>query len=208
MATSEHDSDTAALIERTARGDATARQQLLMRYRDRLLRMVALRIDRRLNARVDPSDVVQEALADASLRLDDYIKTRPLPLYPWLRELTAERLSKVHRHHIHTQRRSVAREHQSDRLPLDEESVAELVERLCDRGSSPSGRLNRNEQREQLMAALILLLPQDREILVMRHLEQMEISEIAASLGISEGAVRNRHFRAVLRLRANLGGEP
>src|SRR5262245_17630874 len=102
--------DTQELLERSARGEATARQELLIRHRDRLRRMVAVRLDRRLSARIDPSDVVQEALADAAGHLDDYLRDRPLPLYPWLRQFAWERLCKLHRHHLHTQRRSIIRE--------------------------------------------------------------------------------------------------
>src|SRR3954447_3666960 len=91
--------DTDALLDRAARGDAEARQQLLDRHRRRLRRMVALRFDRRLAARADPSDVVQEALADAGRKLDGYLRDRPLPFYPWLRQLAWERLVKLRRRH-------------------------------------------------------------------------------------------------------------
>ena len=92
-------------------------------------------------------------------------------------------------------------------MPLPNESVRQLAHRLLAGGTSPSRRLSRQEQREQVHAALAELAPQDREILVMRHLEQMETAEIAAALGISEGAVRNRQFRALMRLRTLLEGE-
>jgi RNA polymerase sigma-70 factor (ECF subfamily) len=197
--------DTQELLERSNRGDATARRELLVRHRERLRRMVALRLDRRLNARVDPSDVVQEALADAAQHLDDYLRDRPLPFYPWLRQFAWERLCKLHRHHIHARRRSIIRE-ETD-MPLPDESVRQLAHRLLAGGTSPSRRLIRQEQREQVRAALAELAPQDREVLVMRHLEQMETAEVAAALGISEGAVRNRQYRAVMRLRTLLEGE-
>src|SRR5579864_4019582 len=102
--------DTERLLEQASRGDAAARQQLLERYRTRLRRMVAVRMDRRLAARVDPSDVVQESLADAFQNLSDYLRRRPLPFYAWLRQFAWERLLKLHRRHIHTQKRSVTRE--------------------------------------------------------------------------------------------------
>src|SRR5215467_9832648 len=105
-----HRIDADELIERAARGDDAARQQLLAGYRDRLKRMVAVHLDRRLAARVDPSDIVQEALLDAHRELSDYLERRPLPLYPWLRQLASERLAKWHRAHIRAQKRSVGRE--------------------------------------------------------------------------------------------------
>jgi RNA polymerase sigma-70 factor (ECF subfamily) len=198
--------DTQELLERSVRGDAVAREELLVRHRARLRRMVAVRLDRRLGARVDPSDVVQEALADAAAHLDDYLRDRPLPFYPWLRQFAWERLVKAHRRHIHAQRRSIVREEQPE-MPLSNESVRRLAHQLLARGTSPSRRLIRQEQREQVRAALAELATRDREVLVMRHLEQMETPEIAAALGVSEGAVRNRQFRALLRLRALLEGD-
>jgi RNA polymerase sigma-70 factor (ECF subfamily) len=197
--------DTQELLERSARGDATARQQLLARHRARLRRMVAVRLDPRLGARVDPSDVVQEALADAAGHLDDYLRDRPLPFYPWLRQFAWEQVAKAHRDHIHARRRSILRE--GPDMPLPDESVRQLAHRLLASGTSPSRRLIRQEQREQVRAALAELVPRDREVLVMRYLEQMETPEIAVSLGISEGAVRNRLYRALIRLRALLEGD-
>src|SRR5437763_1411592 len=100
--------DTDLLLDRAASGDGTARRQLLDKHRRRLRRMIALRLDRRLAARVDPSDVVQEALADAGRKLDGYLRDRPLPFYPWLRQLAWERLVKLHRRHT-AGKRDVAR---------------------------------------------------------------------------------------------------
>src|SRR6516225_4151532 len=92
--------DTDALLAQASLGDAAAGHELLSRHRDRLKRMVAVRLDRRLLARLDPSDVVQEALAEAARRLPDYLRQRPLPFYPWLRQLALERLIDLHRHHV------------------------------------------------------------------------------------------------------------
>src|SRR5450755_3859141 len=91
--------DTDLLLDRAASGDGTARQQLFDRHRRHLRRMVSLRLDRRLASRVDPSDVVQEALADAAKKFAAYLRDRPLPFYPWLRRLAWERLVKLHAQH-------------------------------------------------------------------------------------------------------------
>ena len=144
--------DTEELLERSVRGDATARQELLVCHRARLRRMVAVHLDRRLGARVDPSDVVQEALANAARHLDEYLRDRPVPFYPWLRQFAWERLCKLHRHHIHAKRRSINREEPD--MPLPNESVRQLAHRLLAGGTSPSRRLSRQEQREQVHAAL------------------------------------------------------
>src|SRR5436309_11692394 len=102
--------DTEELLDAVSRGDVKARGQLLERHRPRLRRMVAIRFDRRLAARVDPSDVVQESLAEAAARLSDYVRTRPLPFYPWLRRIAADRLADAGRRHLRAGRRSVGRE--------------------------------------------------------------------------------------------------
>jgi RNA polymerase sigma-70 factor (ECF subfamily) len=192
--------NTEALLQRAASGDTTAREQLLSRHRDRLRRMVAVRLDRRLSARIDPSDVVQEALADAAVQLDDYVDRRPLPLYSWLRQFALRRLVDMHRHHLHAHRRSVARERHHD-LPLPDRSAIALVDRLIGSGTSPSGRLIRIEHRIRLREALEGLPIRDREVLVMRYLEQLSSAEIASVLGIGEGAVKMRLLRAAERLR-------
>ena len=165
--------DTEELLDRAGRGDAAARQLLLERHRDRLRRMVAVRLDRRLAARVDPSDIVQEALAEAAARLADYLRDRPLPFYPWLRQIAWDRLVEAHRRHLRAGRRSVAREVPGT-CPLPDESVGRLADRLVASGTSPSRRLIRAELRDRLQAALDRLPPRDREVLVMRHLEQMD----------------------------------
>jgi RNA polymerase sigma-70 factor (ECF subfamily) len=192
--------DTEELIQRAGTGDQAARQQLLARHRGRLRQMVALRIDRRMAARVDPSDVVQEALADAAHSLSDYLKDRPLPFYPWLRHFAWERLLQLHRHHLQAQRRSVSRE-QLRIGDVADESAAVLAERLANSGSSPSARLLAAELRDRVRAALDALEPRDREVLVLRYLEQLTSKEIGAVLGISEPAVKTRHRRALERLR-------
>src|SRR3954447_17543581 len=129
--------DTDKLLRRAGEGDDPARQELLVRHRARLRRMVAVRMDRRLAARVDPSDVVQEAMAQAHRELDGYLRDRPLPFYPWLRRITWKRLLALHHHHIDVRRRSVGRE--AARGPwLPEESALDLVERLVGSATSPS----------------------------------------------------------------------
>ena len=200
----EHDPDTDELVEQARGGDREARQQLLVRHRGRLRQMVALRMDRRLRARVDPSDVVQEALADAAQELSDYLRQRPLPFYPWLRQLAWERLIDLHRRHVYSKKRSISRE-DPEFLALPEESAVQLAQRLLAPGSSPSERLVRDELRGRVQAALAQLAPRDREVLVLRHLEQLSTQHTAAILGITQGAVKTRHLRALERLRGLLG---
>jgi RNA polymerase sigma-70 factor (ECF subfamily) len=195
--------DTEQLLDLAGQGDREARDRLLDRHRRRLRNMIALRIDSRLAARIDPSDVVQESLAEAAGKLSEYIRARPLPFYPWLRELALRRLIALYRQHVRSQKRSVRRE--EARLTfLTDDSVRDLAQRLAARGSSPSGRLKRQEVQERMRATLARLAERDREVLVLRHLEQLSTKEIAAVLGITEGAVKVRHLRALERLRQTL----
>ncbi len=191
------------LLGRAASGDEEARSRLLELHRDRLWRMVAVRLDRRVAARVDPSDIVQETLAEAAAGLADYARLRPLPLYPWLRQIAWDRLIAVHRRHISAEARSVRREEEAG-PGLPEGSVLALADRLVAAGSSPSRRASRNEVRRLVREAIDRLSPTDREVLVLRHLEGLDTVEIAALLGISPEAVRTRHVRAIEHLRHRL----
>jgi RNA polymerase sigma-70 factor (ECF subfamily) len=186
-------------MERASGGDRLAREQLLAGHRDRLKQMVAVRMDRRLKARIDPSDVVQDVLAIATRDLSDYLRTRPMPFYPWLRKLTWERLIELQRQHLVARKRSVAREDFG--IPeLPDESAAVLAERLLSHNTSPSDLLIREEMRQRVRQALERLGPRDREVLVLRYLEQLSPAEVAAVLGIKEGAVKTRQTRALVRL--------
>jgi len=195
--------DTDDLLDRTAAGDRAARDQLLVRHRAKLRRMVAVRLDRRLAARVDPSDIVQEALADAARRLNDYMRERPMAYYPWLRRLAADRLDKAHRRHT-AGRRSVGRE---EPPPLPAESALELADRLLADNTDPADAAVRRERREQVRTALGRLASVDREVLALRFLERLSTAETAEVLGLSPGAVRLRVMRALDRLRDRLGGD-
>jgi RNA polymerase sigma-70 factor (ECF subfamily) len=201
------DGESEELIARARGGDPWARQQLLERHRQRLCRMVAARLDRRLAARVDPSDVVQEALAEAAGKLSAYLRQRPVPFYPWLRRLAWEHLIKTHQRHLAARKRSAGRE--EPYLPgLPDESALELVQRLAAPGTSPSNHLLREELRRRVREALAQLAEGDREVLVLRYLEQLPFHDIADVLGVREAAVKMRHTRALQRLRDLLGGDP
>jgi RNA polymerase sigma-70 factor (ECF subfamily) len=179
-------------------GDTAARDQLLAIHRGRLRRMVAARLDSRLAGRVDPSDVVQETLAEASGKLDAYLRNEPLPFFPWLRRLAWERLARLHDHHLRVRKRAVTREQQP--VGVSDESIAEFARFLSTSATGPVQRLLRAELKARVRTALEKLPPRDREVLVMRYLEGLSNAEIAASLEISEPAVRTRHTRALDRL--------
>jgi RNA polymerase sigma-70 factor (ECF subfamily) len=168
--------------------------------------MVAIRLDPRLAARVDPSDVVQEALLDAAQQLDRYLRERPVDFYPWLRRLAWEHLVKLHERHVQARRRSVLRE-EPGILALPEDSAVLLAQRLAGEGTSPSQRLVRWELQDRVRVALAQLSPTDREVLVLRYLEQLPTTEIAQVLGLGTSAVKMRHWRALERLSRLLNSE-
>jgi RNA polymerase sigma-70 factor (ECF subfamily) len=154
--------DTEELLRQTANGDPGARDGLLARHRDRLRKMIAWRLDRRLAARVDPSDVVQEVLLEASAKMDRYLRERPLPFFPWLRALAGEHLALLHRRHVRARGRSVLRE-EPGVLNLPDESAAELAARLVTSSTGPTQRVLREELRQRVRQALERLPERDRE---------------------------------------------
>jgi RNA polymerase sigma-70 factor, ECF subfamily len=194
--------DTDQLLAQASAGDNSAAQQLLVRHRPRLRRMVAVHLDPRISARVDPSDVVQEALAEAYQRLPKYAQERPVSFYPWLRQIAWQRLVKLHRAHMTAGRRSVHRERD---MSLPDESVVELAKRLATGGSEARRHVVRQEIRERVRSALDELRPADRELLVMRYLEHMTLKEISEVLKVTPAAAKMRHARALLRLEGILG---
>jgi RNA polymerase sigma-70 factor, ECF subfamily len=198
--------DTDELVGEAARGSAASVEALLARCRDRLRAMVAARLDRRVSARVDPSDVVQEALAEAVRALPEYLRDRPSPFRDWLRQFAWERLLKMHRFHIATQRRSVARERRASAIA--DETAGDLASRFAADGTSPSQNLIREESIHRVREAMAMMSAADREILSLRHADQLAMAEIAEALAISEGAAKVRHLRALRRLKALLEDVP
>jgi len=198
--TTTREPDTEELVRRARKGDSSAANRLVVRHSARLRRMVAVRMDRRLVSRLDPSDVVQETLIEALRLLPDYLRDRPMPFYPWLRQIAWNRLVDLHRRHILSKRRSLDREVRLD-LPLDEPSAYQLVELLLARESAPAARMLREELRYRVRKAIDRLSPEFREVLILRQIEQLSIEEIAAVLAVPQGTVKSRHFRALGQLR-------
>jgi RNA polymerase sigma-70 factor (ECF subfamily) len=194
------DANSEELLRRVREGDEEATQFLLQSYRHRLRQMIALRLDERLAPRLDASDVVQETLAEAARKLPEYLESAPLPIYPWLRRIAAERLAKLHRRHLAAQKRSAARE-QHFGVPLPDKSANILADHLVASGTSPSQRALRAEQLDRVRVALAQLPENDREVLVMRYLEQLSNQEIAAVMDVTEAVVKTRHVRALARVR-------
>jgi RNA polymerase sigma-70 factor (ECF subfamily) len=200
------DPDTDELLRECDAGDIAARDRLFQRHRERLRRMVRVHLDERLARRLDPSDVVQETLAEAAVRLPDYLATRPIEFYPWLRQIAWERLVRIHERHIIAKKRSVDRE-AAWQPHFNDESVSELAARFAGNGSSPSVQAVRRELVDRLRQVLQELSEPDRQLIVLRYMEQLPFKDIAAVLGITLGTVKTRHFRAIGRLHDLLAGE-
>ena len=189
-----------ALLDRAARGDRTAFEELFARHRPRLTRAVALRLDRRLAARVDASDVVQEACLEAFRRLPDYLTRPDMPLDVWLLWLAREQVLMTHRRHLMADKRAVGREVP----PLPADSSAAVVRTLAGAGPTPSGAAAAAELADRLRQALERLDDDERELILLRHFEQVGNKDAAALLGVSEAAASKRYVRALERLRGIL----
>ncbi len=198
--------DAAELVRRAADGDAASLGVLLDRDRDRLRRMVALRLDRRLQGRVDPSDVVQEAQLEAARRLGEFVARPTMPFFLWLRLIAGQKLLQLHRHHLGVKMRAAGREVSLHRRALPEATSAALADKLLGREAEPDTAAVRAELRVRLQEALNAMDPRDREVLVLRHFEHLTTAETAAELEITEEAAKKRHLRALKRLKDILGG--
>ena len=196
--------DLESTLARAAAGDAAGWHELVDRHHDRLRRMVALRLDPRLRGRVDPSDVLQETYFDAARRLPAYLAEPPLPFFLWLRQLAGTHLAKAHRSHLGTRGRDVRREVALGG-GVPEASSAALADGLLGRDARPSEAAVRAELRDRLTAAIDRLDPVDREVLALRHFEQLSNAEVAAVLGLTVAAASKRYVRALERLRGGLG---
>lgn len=196
----------AELLDRLRAGDGAAVGPLFELHRDRLWRMVAVRLDRRAAARVSPDDVLQDAFLDVAKRVGEYLADPAVPVYVWLRFLVAQRLGMVHRMHLGAAGRDAGREVSLDG-PAPFAAADSMAGQLAGRLTSPSGAAARHEAEDRVREALAGMDPLDREVLALRHIEELGNAEAAAVLGISKDAASKRHVRALKRLREVLGDE-
>lgn len=198
----------ADLLDRARAGDAAAVADLFGLYRDRLRRMVQLRMDRRLQGRVDASDVIQEAYLDVARRAHDFLREPTMPVFLWLRFLTGQKLLALHRQHLGTKMRDAGQEVALRRGALPQAQSESLAAQLLGRLTSPSAAAARAELQVRLQDALNSMDPVDREVLVLRHFEELSNNETAQVLGLQKAAASNRYVRALKRLRDILDGMP
>jgi RNA polymerase sigma-70 factor (ECF subfamily) len=190
------------LLDRAADGDQTAFGALLQDARPRLLRMASFRLDCRLRSRLEAADVVQEVFLEAAAKAKDYFRIRSLPFFLWLRCLCSEKILELHRRHLGAQARDARRE---VGLLWDPTSTGDMADALASTCTGPLSAAARGELVARLRVVLDGMDPADREVLMLRHYEQLTAAEAAAELGISEDAASKRYLRALRRVRDLLG---
>jgi RNA polymerase sigma-70 factor (ECF subfamily) len=201
-------SDTPELLRRVADGDGESWAILLARHRERLRRMIAFRVDQRVQGRLDPSDVLQEVQLEAWQHVADYLRQPTMPFFLWLRGIARNKLHELHRHHLGTQMRDPGREVSIYRGPLPEATSAALAAQLLGHDTQPSEAAIRAEVKVRLQEALNQMDPLDREVLALRHFEQLSPREAAEVLNIKEKAAGMRYVRALRRLKEILTTVP
>jgi RNA polymerase sigma-70 factor (ECF subfamily) len=203
-----HSTESSELRRRIEQGDDAALMELFVRHRDRLRRMVKLRLDRRLQGRIDPSDVLQEACIDIARRAREYLANPMMPAFLWLRWITGQKLLVLHRQHLGSKMRDVGLEVSLHHGAVPQATSVSLAAMLLGRLTSPTRAAQRAELQLRLQDVLNSLDPIDREILTLRHFEELSNTETAQVLGISKTAASNRYIRALKRLKDSLAGMP
>ena len=197
------------LIDRALTGDEQALAALFGHYRRRLRQMVRLRLDRRLQGRVDPSDVLQEAYLDIVQQLPSYAKQQDdMSFFLWLRLVTGQRMMRVHREHLGAQMRNAGRDVSLHRGALPRATSVSLAAQLLGRFTSASQSAMRAEMQVKLQEAINSMEELDREIIALRHFEELSNKEAAELLGLSKSAASNRYVRALARLQGVLQSMP
>ncbi|QDV26106.1 sigma-70 family RNA polymerase sigma factor [Aureliella helgolandensis] len=199
---------TSELLLQAQGGNSQAIEQLLTRHRDSLRRMVDLRLDQKIKRRVDVSDVVQDVLIEANRRLQAYMLDPVMPFHLWIRQIAKDRIIDAHRRHRVSGKRSVDREQPLARPATFDQSTIELVAQLQDHQLTPAAAATQREMAIHVQAAIERLDERNREIILMRHFEQLSNQEVAQCLGLSEPAASMRYLRALKRLRLLLDGNP
>jgi RNA polymerase sigma-70 factor, ECF subfamily len=204
----EHEREDDDLLRRVEGGDERALFELFARHRERLRRMIHLRVDRRLQGRIDSSDVLQDAYLEVARRAGEYLAQPDMPPFLWLRFLTCQTLLALHRHHLKVQMRDAGQEVSLRHRPTPQANSASLAEMLLGRLTSPTRAARRAEMQQKLQEVLNAMEPLDREVLALRHFEELSNGETALVLGLSKTAASNRYMRALARLKEMLNATP
>ncbi len=192
---------TQELLDQARQGDEGAINALIDRHRNALRHLVRMRLDRKIQRRVDVSDVVQDVLIEANRRLKTYLENPAMPFHLWIRHIARDRIIDAHRRHRGSAKRSVDRE-QPMVIPggFDQSSII-LAAQLVDGEKTPAARIMEKELAQRVEQAIAELDDLDAEVIVMRHYEQLTNQEIAQALELTEPAASMRYIRAVRRLR-------
>jgi RNA polymerase sigma-70 factor (ECF subfamily) len=194
--------ETQRLLEAVRAGDRNALDQLLAHHRAYLRSLIGLRLDPKLRARVDASDVIQEAQIEAVRRVENYLERPSLPFHLWLRQIAYDRLLMLRRQHVEAARRAVERE-----AALPDESSLQLARFVLAGEPTPSQQVVQHELVLRVRLALAELSEDDREILLMRTLEGLSNQDVAQVLALDPATASKRYGRALLRLRDRLRRE-
>ena len=200
-------SQTQELLDQARQGNAEAVNSLLDRHRAALRRLVDMRMDQALVRRVDASDIVQDVMVEANRRLTDYLANPTMPFHLWLRHMARDRLIDAHRRHRVAGRRSLDREQPLVARGDVDRSTLELAAQLCDQELTPAAAATWHELQRRFQQAVEELDDQDREIVLMRHFEELSNQEVAEVLELSAAAASMRYLRAMRRLRVLMGGD-
>lgn len=195
-------------LARLREGGEQALAETLLAERDRLHRIVELRMDPKLSGRVDPGDILQETFLEARKRLARYLDNPAVPVFVWLRGVALDTLIHVHRRHIEAQRRDAGAEVSIHATAANASSTANLARSLLAGNTSPSNVAQREETHQILERALQILDEIDREVLTMRHFEQLSNDEVALILGVKKAAASRRYTRALEHIRVVLQALP
>ena len=206
--TDEEPRDDADLLLRIDGGDEQALTELFTRHRERLRRMIRLRLDRRLQGRIDSSDILQDTFLEVSRRAREYLAQPGMPPFLWLRFLAGQTLQALHRHHLKVHMRDAAMEVSLRHHPTPQANSASLAEMLMGRLTSPTRAARRAEMQLRLQELINGMEPLDREILALRNFEELSNGEAAHILGLSKTAASNRYIRALERLKELVKGIP
>ena len=197
-----------SLLKLAASGDSDALGRLLESHRQRLERIVRVRLDHRVQSRMNASDVIQETCIEAGERLKEYLENPEVPFFVWLRYLAHQRLQQLHRHHLGRQIRDANRERSIEQQDSEDQLGSGIIAaHLVARISSASSILQREELCQRLRELLDRMEPVDREILVLRHFEHLTNAECSQILSLSTTAASNRYIRALERLRTVIGDD-
>jgi RNA polymerase sigma-70 factor (ECF subfamily) len=199
---------TSVLLSRARGGDGRAVADLFERHRSRLRRMVRLRLDRRLHGRVDPSDVLREAAADVARRAGECSAASSASVFLWLRAVTGQRLQSVHQDLLGGRMGEAGHEVSLYRGALPQANSVSLAAQLLGRLAPPSRAEEQAERQVRLQEALNNMDPLDREVLALRHFEELGNDEVAEVLGVPPAAASNLYIRALKRLKDTLSRMP